>query len=320
MKTKLYGCYSIDSSIREKSSSGGLFYVLASTILNDKGIVFGARFNNHWEVVHDKCDKVEDLVKYMGSKYVQSKIGNSFKVAEACLKAGKKVLFSGTPCQIAGLKSYLGSEYDQLFTVDFVCHGVPSRIAWKKYLNELSNYNIENISNITFRNKKLGWYKYSPEIILKSKKKITDVYYENIFMKGFLKDLYLRPSCYNCAFKGIERGSDITLADYWGVDIDYPELYDDLGTSLILVHSNKGEKIIEKVKSKLVLKETTMSALQYNSAAINSVVLPENRKIFFERFNKEDFISLVDNLTKENYSVRIFRFIKKAGKRLLKRN
>lgn len=211
-----------DDKIRLSSSSGGAFTALAESVIDEDGVVFGAKFDEDWSVFHDYTDTKEGLAAFRGSKYVQSRVGDSFKKAEYFLKAGRKVLFSGTPCQIAGLKRFLRKEYDNLLTVDFICHGVPSPGVWREYLKEetarqcggknsvLSHPNIKErdarIESISFRDKRLGWKKFSFALTLsvpnghgaKNTVLLSESKYHNLFLKGFLRDLYLRPSCHHC--------------------------------------------------------------------------------------------------------------------------
>lgn len=249
-----------DDKIRLSSSSGGAFTALAESVIDEDGVVFGAKFDEDWLVFHDYTDTKEGLVAFRGSKYVQSRIGDSFKKAEYFLKAGRKVLFSGTPCQIAGLKRFLRKEYDNLLTVDFICHGVPSPGVWREYLKEetarqcggknsvLSHPNIKErdarIESISFRDKRLGWKKYSFALTLsvpnghgaKNTVLLSEPLNKNIFLRGFLTDLYLRPSCHACPAKSFKSGSDITISDFWGGQSIIPEWNDDKGISVMFLH------------------------------------------------------------------------------------
>ncbi|TWV64533.1 Coenzyme F420 hydrogenase/dehydrogenase, beta subunit C-terminal domain [Parabacteroides distasonis] len=249
-----------DDKIRLSSSSGGAFTALAESVIDEDGVVFWAKFDEDWSVFHDYTDTKEGLAAFRGSKYVQSRIGDSFKKAEYFLKAGRKVLFSGTPCQIAGLKRFLRKEYDNLLTVDFICHGVPSPGVWREYLKEetarqcggknsvLSHPNIKErdarIESISFRDKRLGWKKYSFALTLsvpighgvKNTVLLSEPLNKNIFLRGFLTNLYLRPSCHACPAKSFKSGSDITISDFWGGQSIIPEWNDDKGISVMFLH------------------------------------------------------------------------------------
>lgn len=240
---KVYAAINPNEEIRLKSSSGGVFTLLAESVINEGGVVFGARFNEQWEVIHDFTETKDGLEPFRGSKYVQSIIDDCYKHAKQFLLAGRKVLFSGTPCQIAGLKTFLGKEYENLLTVDVVCHGVPSPMVWREYLAEIAKDKEHNISYVSFREKSNGWKNYS--IVVKDRIQndlVNESFKKNLYMQLFLKNLSLRPSCYACKCKSGSCGSDMTIADFWG--IQDPNMDDDKGTSLFLLYTNCGEKEI----------------------------------------------------------------------------
>ena len=278
-KTIVYACKNIDYEIRRRSSSGGAFYALAHNVIRQGGIVFGARFNEKWEVVHSCCDNVSELKHFMGSKYVQSQLGNIFLQIKSNLENNKLVMFVGTPCQIGGLKNYLGHDYDKLILVDFVCHGVPSPKVWQTYLHEM--FDVSEIKEISFRDKSEGWQRYSLKIV-SDKLIYQKMKNEDWYMKGFLKNIYLRPSCYECVLKGKEKESDFTLADFWGVEEVLPEFYDKLGVSLLFVHSEKGMNLWRLVRKQFISQEVSLEkAFKKNSAAFSSSARPSGRNVFF---------------------------------------
>ena len=196
-----------------------------------------------------------------GAKYVQSELRDTFLEAENALKAGRKVLFSGTPCQIAGLKNYLGKEYDNLLTVDLVCHGVPSPLVWESYLKyrKEKDGQSEVADKVNMRSKVTGWsrYNYSVEYKYKDGQVYQKKNGEDPYMRAFVSNMILRPSCNECHFKGLERCSDFTLGDFWGIWNIKPEMDDDKGTSLVVVHSEKGRMYWEKIKEFCVSVEVT---------------------------------------------------------------
>ncbi|MEG1612253.1 MAG: Coenzyme F420 hydrogenase/dehydrogenase, beta subunit C-terminal domain, partial [Alistipes sp.] len=234
----VYAAKNRNEEVRMQSSSGGIFTPLAEAILNQKGVVFGAKFDTDWKVIHGYTETKEGLAAFRGSKYVQSQMGICYQLAEEFLKAGRQVLFSGTPCQIAGLHRYLMRDYDNLLTVDVVCHGVPSPMIWREYLkfilrpqgdgknSVLSLSEPPVLTGISFRDKSTGWKKFG-FLARKSASKadqntvfLHETLDKNLYMEGFLKNLYLRPSCYACAARKGKSGSDITIADYWGIPAD----------------------------------------------------------------------------------------------------
>ena len=234
-----YACRNKDDEIRLGSSSGGVFYLLGRHALDNGGVVFGARFDSHFHIVHGWTETEEGLLEFMGSKYVQSKIGDSYKHAEAFLRQGRKILFTGTPCQIAGLKSYLRKEYSNLLCVDFICHGVPSPKAWIKYLHFQEERTGSAVQRVAFRSKTSGWRQFSVCLCFANNAQYLQRFDGDPYMNAFLHDLSLRPSCYSCRFKTLIRQSDITLADFWGIEHVCPEMDDNKGTSLVLVNSEK---------------------------------------------------------------------------------
>lgn len=296
---------------RLKSSSGGTFILLAEHIIKQGGVVFGARFDTNWEVEHCYAETIEELESLMRSKYVQSKIGNTYKEAEQFLKNGRKVMFVGTSCQIAGLKRFLRKEYDNLLAVDFICHGVPSPGIWRKYLEEikssrseaagkntvlsLSLKSVPVITGINFREKQqggYGWKKFGFVVQAKSPSKgdknsvlLSSIFNENIFMKGFLANLYLRPSCYKCKAKNGAANSDITIADYWGIQKSHPEFDDDKGVSVIFIHSDKGKSILYKLSPSVDYIETSFAeATCSNQSYLHGVNIPAKYSHFWNTF------------------------------------
>lgn len=278
---RIYAAKNRNEQIREASSSGGIFTLLAEAIIRDGGVVFGAKFNEQWEVVHDYTETIDGIAAFRGSKYVQSRIADNFKRAKEFLDAGRRVLFSGTPCQIAGLKLFLGRNYDNLLAMDFVCHSVPSPAVWRAYLKECVT-DIRNIQIINFRDKSKGWRIWNLRINDKYKNRRKDPY-----TKGYLSNLYLRPSCLACPAKPQRSGSDITLADFWGVEKFLPESDDNRGMSLIAINSDRGDKIYKNIGADSI--EMTSSAYDKNTCYYNSVTAHENRTQFFEKFNSGNY-------------------------------
>lgn len=292
-ETKAYACKNKNTNVRMQSSSGGIFTLIAEDILNQNGVIFGAKFNQKFEVVHDYVLKKEELSIFRGSKYLQSKIGDSYKKVKKFLEEGKKVLFTGTPCQVEGLLSYLGKDYENLYTQDIICHGVPSPKVWKKYL-EYKKQN-KKIKEINFRKKDiLGWNNY--QVNYKYENSEENIHHEeDIYMKLFLQNLILRQSCYSCNFKKINRKSDITLADFWGIDKVLPEFNDEKGTSALIVHSKKGKEIFDRIKEHINFIEVNVEDIKkYNPCLCKSAHYNDNRNQFFKVFNKEGLKTAIE--------------------------
>lgn len=345
---KVYAAKNANEEVRLKSSSGGIFSLLAEAIISDGGIVFGAKFDGNWNVVHSWTDTKEGIAAFRGSKYVQSIVGNTYVEVREFLKQGRKVLFSGTPCQIAGLKKFLRKEYDNLLTVDVVCHGVPSPLVWREYIGEVrekiraervvgkntvssSLNDLPVITGISFRDKTHGWKKFGFRLHYAASKaavnsvsdsdtgkahELLQPYPENVFMKGFLSNLYLRPSCYACTARTGKSGSDISIADFWGVQNYYPEFDDDRGVGLILVNSDKGRKAYEQVNA-INLETTYEQALNQNPCIEYSVPMTKHVKTFWDNFSLEGMDAVEDIICKmkPGMMIRLYR----KGRRVVKR-
>ena len=284
-------CYAAraNEEIQMKSSSGGIFTLLAEKILEKGGYVCGAAFDNDWNVEHIIVDNKEDLAKLRGSKYIQSKIGNIYRDVKNLLEDDKFVFFTGTPCQIAGLYGFLQKDYENLLTADVVCHGVPNSKVWQKYLKE--NFGDENICKVEFRSKEEGWT-CTHLIVTTPDNKIKD----SKFMDGFGDNLYLRKSCGECKFAKPERLSDITLGDFWGINVYRPELYNHMGVSVVFTHTQKGKDYLEKISGEIVSLEKIDSALtHYNYPLFHPSRENAFREEFFKQIPEKSFNETYEN-------------------------
>ncbi len=303
---KAYACINKNESVRMKSSSGGIFTLIAEHIINKDGVIFGAGFDENFSVSHSYIETKEELDRFRGSKYVQSKIGVTYKQVSDFLKLGKEVLFTGTPCQIGGLKSYLGQPYDNLFCIDIVCHGVPSPKVLLKYISYRENSAGSQVRRMSFRLKNKGWKRFSVSILFNNGTEYRQTMDKDLYMKAFLINICLRPSCYDCAFKTLHRESDITLADCWGIQDMLPDMDDDKGTSLIFVNSVNGQSMLKQIKDNILLKEVDVKqAVSYNSAAVKSVGYNPKRDAFFEGLGKLPFDQLVRKYCSDSMYARI---------------
>ena len=327
-----YAAMNPNDYIRKSSSSGGIFTMLAENVINDNGIVFGASFDSEWHVRHEAVMSIDELDKLRGSKYVQSDIGQTYLQAEKYLRNGSYVLFSGTPCQIASLKSFLKKDYANLLTVDFICHGVPSPGVWKWYVdNQIASFkaahggstvsnstlNVSSLlKDVSFRDKTDGWRKYRlvltfVEASTEGKKKsvLSSLKDDDGYMVAFLNDICLRPSCYNCPFKSGKSGSDITIADFWGISKFNIGMDDDKGTSLVLVNSTQGEHALNSIYAKMLTVDVE-AALRTNKSWRFAAKEHELHDIFFHNYRKHysDFERFVKDLVHTNsLSKRVLR-------------
>lgn len=288
--------YAKDEALLPQSSSGAIFPVLAAEIIRRGGLVFGAAFDGQFHVIHTAAESVEELSALCSSKYVQGRIpSDCYAQVKAALVAGRWVYFSGMPCQVAALKSYLGRDYDTLITQDTACHSVPSPLVWEGYKEELEKQHGGRLTSFSFRNKSNGWEDYHIYAAFDNDKEFRQSAAENPYQRGFLKGLYSRNSCFLCRFKGIERCSDITLADYWGVKGIQPEAYNSQGTSLILLHSDKGRALLESCKDKLQITAAADGAFAFNPAVLTPIQKPARYDEFWTDYGKTPFDELVSS-------------------------
>ena len=315
--TKAYAIINNNGEIRLKSSSGGVFYALADYVISNGGVVFGARFDEDFRGVHhDYTESRDGIAPFMRSKYVQSRTGESFRKCREFLNQGRQVLYSGTPCQIAGLLKMLGRKYENLLTVDLICHGVPSPKVWRSYLNWVAKG--RKVTDVNFRNKEDGWNNYHISINFSDGSSLFEGKTDNRYFRGFLGNVFLRRSCYHCAYRTCDRVSDLTIADYWGAGSLCPEMFDNRGTSIVLVHSAEGHNILNKLSNALTVKEQSIeNAVQFNPGANGENPFSNRRKryFFFNRFGCQrlsDYAAAHDAPL-----VRVRRKIKKVWRKAL---
>lgn len=323
-----------DNDIRRQSTSGGAFTAIAEYVLNQNGIVYGAMFDDKFKVIHNSVEKAEDLYKFRNSKYVQSELGESFTKVKAELENGRYVCFSGTSCQIEGLKKFLNKEYEKLLLVDVVCRAVPSPLVWQKYLNIKKKEN-SNIKDIRFRDKFYG-YKYSNFTIFNKENKIT--YHEGIetdqYLRAFFSNICDRPSCYECVFKKQNRESDITIWDCFEVEKYNKTFDDDKGTTRVLTHTKKGNNIIKEIAKTHKVNEIDVEKSINNFLAMFQPIKKNNkREQFFKDINTLDeetvfkkYFPITLKVRFEKYGrlillkTGIYKKILKLGKKIRKRD
>lgn len=300
----------LDDNVRDASSSGGVFSALASFLLNLGGAVIAAGFDDNFRVIHKVCTCEDSLDELRRSKYVQSDINGMYREAKQRLEMGQKVLFCGTPCQIGGLIAFLGKPYSNLYTVDFICHGVPSPKLWAKYLAFRQSKSNANVKNVSFRNKVSGWVNFSMRLWFEDGTEYCSTVREDYYLRSFIMDMDLRPSCNQCKFKQVHRLADITLADFWGAEKVNPSFADEKGISLVLVHSEKGQDLIRVIQEKVQLSEVDCAAaLQSNPSFTKSVSMPPLRNRFMKEADSLDFAKLHDKYCGTSLSSRIRRKI-----------
>lgn len=314
--SKIYAAVNTDSEVRLASSSGGVFTEIATHVIKQGGCVFGAAFQDDWNVKHCMVENIESLSKLRKSKYVQSNIGNTYKLAKAQLLQGRLVLFSGTSCQIAGLKHFLHKEYDNLITIEILCHGVPSPKVWQLYLAEFlkgKGYGIGDLCNLSFRDKVKGITEYKLSFEMNDKKSLSHFFYEDSYMNGFLSNLILRPSCYSCMAKGGRAGSDIVLGDLWNKYAQKP--FDDSnGTNVVLANTDRGVGILKTCN--LLKADISDMGIDYykNSGFQKKQFVNPYRKKFFSELKNDNVMQLLNKYSEIPVYWRMIRRIKRILK------
>lgn len=320
IKVAAYAAYTSNSELREKSSSGGIFSLLAQEILNRGGTVAGAAFDADFSVRHILVENGAELDRLRGSKYVQSRMEDTYVQIRDLLKQGRPVLFTGVACQIAGLKAFLGREYENLYTVDVLCHGVPSPKVWAHYRREQAQIHGTTLEEVSFRDKRKGWRHYSMALNFAEGVEYCRPGAEDTYLRVFLRDLCLRPSCHSCRFKDFPRLSDLTIGDAWGIERHMPDLDDDHGTSVVLVNSEKGMGLWNAVADNAVSRQGELDILLPKSADSRKSVKPHpNRSRFFAALNRGDSMEQLCKLTRKSPYRRLLSYGKRTVNRLLRK-
>lgn len=322
--SKVYACQNKDKKIMSQSSSGGYFTLVAEEIFSQNGVVYGAVYSDSFKVVHDRIDCVDDLYKLRGSKYVQSNVLGNYNLVKKDLEDKIKVVFSGTPCQISGLKKFLNKEYDNLILLDIICHGVPSPKIYKEYLQSLERKFRSKITKVNFREKKIAIQ--GIKIDFENKESHESIPSKDPYYMNFSSDILLRPSCYDCKSNNHRSGADITLADYWGCSELFPEFNERKeGVSLVIPRTRNGKILFEKLKEKIDYKESTIKhSIKKNKNIEVSCEMNVYRKYFFKDYlkGKYEISELLEKYAYPSLKLRIkgkiLRILKKRGLKFFK--
>ena len=281
----VYAVQHMNEEVRAASRSGGIFTAVSDYILDQGGVVYGCVLSDSFKATHVRAESIEQRNRMRGSKYIQSSMGGTYKDVKSDLEHGRIVLFTGTSCQVAGLKSFLGREYSNLLCVDIVCHGVPSPAVWEKYLEWQERKAKAKVIAVDFRNKKdFGWRDHIETLTMGNGERVSSSFFKEIFYGHNA----LRPCCYECPFKSIMHPGDITIADYWGIEKAAPEFNDNKGVSLVIVNNDKGAVVFENVKDNLVWKQTRIED-SMQPPLIAPFPKPESREQFWEDFRERKF-------------------------------
>lgn len=302
---EIYAVKHKNESIRLRSTSGGVFTAISDHVFEIGGIVYGAAFDEKMKVCHQRASKKEERDKFRGSKYVQSDLKGTFYEIKNLLKQGKYVLFTGTPCQVDGLRNYLKKENNEnLITCDIVCHGTPSPLIFKEYLNFIENKNNDKVINYYCRDKINGWHTHTERALYMCGKEDYKSTSMQIYKTLFFSHNILRPACHTCKYTNLNRCSDITIADFWGIEKSMPEFDDNKGISLVLLNSEKGKKVFSSIKDDIVfrtskLEQCLQPQLQYPSKVANT------RNMFWSDYYKFGFEFVAKKYGRYNLKSRI---------------
>ncbi len=278
------GIKRLDEKKRRESQSGGAFSVIAEYVLEQHGVVYGAALDDDLNCRYQRVDKTEELVKLKGSKYVQAEVGEVYQSIHEDLKRGNKVLFGGTACAVLGLKTFLGEEPEELLTCDLVCHGVASPDIYQNYRDYQEKRHGEKLTGFNFRNKKFGWHSHMETFTLESGKEEADVLYRNLYYGH----LCMRESCYHCPFADMSRVSDITIGDFWGIEKTHAKWDDNLGISLFITNTPKGEAVFQAVSEELEFIVSNREECMQPHLA-HPVQKPKGVEFFWEEYRTRNF-------------------------------
>ncbi len=293
-----FAAMSKNDSVRLRSSSGGMFYELAAQMLRDGGYICGAVFDAHFHVRHIVSNTENDLFRMMGSKYAQSDMGNCYREVKGKLDAGSKVLFSGCPCQVAGLRTYLGREYENLLLVELICHGIPSDRMLQTYIGMQEKKYGAELKKLEFRNKAKGWHRSSVRMEFENGKTCSESMTLDTYMQGYFKCITLKESCFSCKFRSFASGGDLVIGDFWGAETEIPEIDDNKGTSVVIASTAKGNALLAKTHA-VCYPMSMETVLKYNQGLIRSFCAGAQRADFYEYAGEQNLEQAIKSFFEE---------------------
>lgn len=295
-KPQTFAAKNKNKNEQKQSSSGGIFSVLARYILENKGVIYGASFDNNLKLNHIRIENLDELYKLRGSKYLQSNTQETFRVVKQDLNSNIKVLYVGTPCQIAGVRNYLGKNYNNLLLIDLVCHGVPSQKMFNKYIEWLEKKNNSKVKNYTFRSKEKNGWGSNSKVEFESNKTKYIVANLDPYYKSFLDGTICRECCYSCKYANTNRVGDITIADYWGIEKEHPNFYDVNGVSAVMINTKKGQEFFKEIKEEIIYINTDIEKIKHrNGNLIKPLERTEKRDKVYKNINNKEFYKQIRN-------------------------
>lgn len=314
-KPNVYAVHHKNINVRQESRSGGIFTAISDYVLNENGVIYGCVLNENFDAIHTRATTAKERDAMRGSKYIQSDLGNTFKNVKKDLVEEKKVLFSGTSCQVAGLRKYLSKEYENLFCVDIVCHGVPSPKVWDEYIEWQEKKKKSKVKKVDFRNKKkYGWREHVETLEFFNDKKVNS----RVFTTLFYQHNIIRPCCSRCPYKAIMHPGDITIADYWGIEKAAPEFDDNKGVSLVLVNNENGQKMFDSISNTIKYKKTKLED-SMQPPLQKPFPEPPERSIFWNDFENKDFGFIAKKYGGESKIKDLKLFLKNVKRKLVEK-
>ena len=316
-----YAAYALDDMIRQQSSSGGVFSLFAARILALEGSIYGAAFDETLTVKHIRVTDTPGLERLRKTKYVQSDLGNCYRDVKKDLKQGRWVFFTGTPCQIGGLYSFLSEKPEKLLTADTICMGVPSPRIYRQYLSEMEALYKSPVASIDFRAKVPNWQEYKVHISFANGEERLCARTKDDYMLAFSHKYTLRPSCYRCKFKSLYHQADITLGDFWGIKTVCPEMFDARGTSMLLLHSEKGMKFFQNISPNLRIKKVDAGSIEAcNPYLVESASRPPDQNAFLQCVSEYGLHRAIMRFTQPPVLKRTYNKIRHSIHRFFKKN
>lgn len=292
---KLLGIKIKNEEERLTSRSGGVFVALSNYILSKNGVIYGCQLGENLEVHHSRATNSEEIKKFKGSKYVKSNLKNIYIQVKKDLENGIKVLFSGTPCEIAGLYTFLKDiNKNNLYTCDIICHGTPTPLVYKDFIKFMEKTENSKIINIDFRDKKFGWASHKETLFFNNKNQISTTYYTELFYSHYT----LRPSCFNCKYSNMDRISDITIGDFWGIDKENKNFDDNKGVSLVIINNEKGEELLNQILPDINFINVDIDSPNYlQSNLIKPSTQPKDIENFWKEYREKEFEYILKKYT-----------------------
>jgi len=311
-KFKVYAAKNKIDNFRLKSSSGGMFVAISDYVLKNNGVIYGVAFDKNFKAQHIRAENEKDRNRCLGSKYSQSELNQIFKLVKQDLENGKLVLFTGTPCQVAGLNSFLANmDRNNLILVDIVCHGTPSPKLFQEYINYIEKKRKSKIKEFYHRAKDLGWV-HNEKIVYENNKNEDKSNLSQAWKNIFYSHLALRPACYNCPYTNTKRISDITIADFWGIEKFTPEFVDKKGVSLVIVNTKKGSEMFENIKKDIEYIEKNIDeAKEKNPNLVKPTDCPDNRERFWEEYEQNGIEYILKKYGRYNFKYIVKDYIKR---------